>query len=75
MTMRRPQVVLIAFAIAAWLGAMFELGASARAGRDSLERATSCGDTYVDGARLLAPRGCDAVLEPSLESPTASYAH
>jgi len=34
MTMRRPQVVLIAFAIAAWLGAMFELGASASAGGD-----------------------------------------
>lgn len=29
MKIRRPQVVLIAFAVASWLGAIFELGAAA----------------------------------------------
>ena len=66
-------MVLIAFAIAAWLGAMLELGASASAGGDC-RPVTSCGEVYVDGARLLAPEGCDAVSDPSLHSPTGCYA-
>jgi hypothetical protein len=37
-------MVLLVFALAAWLGAVFELGAADRARDDGLEQATNGGD-------------------------------
>ena len=40
MNIRRTQIVLIAFAVAAWLGAVLELGAAAGSGSEGSAVAT-----------------------------------
>jgi len=48
MKIRRMQVVLIAFAVAAWLGAVLELAAAAGCGGDDcLEHAANCSEAYL----------------------------
>ena len=52
MKIRRTQVVLIAFAVAAWLGAVLELGAVAGCSRDDcLEHASHGGEAHSETVR------------------------
>jgi hypothetical protein len=48
MNIRRPQIVLLTFAVASWVGALVELGAATGCGQDEcLEQGINCSDVIV----------------------------
>jgi hypothetical protein len=53
MNSRRPQIVLIAFAVASWVGAVMELGAATGCGNDDcLEHGINCNNaTWTEHAQ------------------------